>query len=205
MDVRETEIERLLFRDRVPENIKMNASPPDQPAGPLDLVECFDPQVRDRLIGEIGDAPKQLRNAVSGLAEDQLDTLYRNWSIRQITHHIADSHLHSIIRFKWALTESHPTIKAYEEGDWIQLADCRSGDVEPALALVDGLHMKWVQVLKSMSEDQYARTFFHPQSKKTVSLWYALQDYAWHGRHHTAQILWIRSQQGWEGTLKNDK
>ena len=172
-------------------------TPPDNPAGPFDPVVAYDDIARHRLIGEIADAPDQLRAAVSNLTSDQLDTRYKNWTVRQITHHIADSHLHSIIRFKWALTETHPTIKAYEEGDWVQLADSKAGDVEPALALLDGLHTKWVQLLDSMTEEQFACTFLHPQTGESVDLWLALNNYAWHGRHHTAQILWLRERHDW--------
>ena len=135
--------------------------------------------------------------AIGGLSQSQLDTHYKNWTIRQITHHLADSHLHSIIRFKWALTEEHPTIKAYEEGDWVQLADSQHGDIEPALHLLEGLHAKWVQLLESMNEARFPRTFFHPQTETSVNLWMALNSYAWHGRHHTAQIRWLRDRHGW--------
>jgi hypothetical protein len=121
----------------------MSEAPPDNPAGPFAPVQKFDSEVKAALIETVRQAPANLREAVSGLNENQLDTLYRNWTIRQITHHLADSHLHSIIRFKWALTEDHPTIKAYEEGDWVQLADSKSGALEPALALIDGLHIRW--------------------------------------------------------------
>lgn len=176
----------------------MNHTPPDTPAGPFEPIPFFDVSARDHLIEIVRLAPGKLREAVSGLTDDQLNTRYKNWSIRQITHHIADSHLHSIIRFKWTLTEQHPTIKAYEEADWVELADCRSGAVEPSLALLDGLHLKWVQVLESMTEDQFARTFHHPQSRASVSLWLALNNYAWHGHHHTAQILWLRQQHRWD-------
>lgn len=175
----------------------MNRTPPDNPAGPFQPVEDFDSSVKAALIVTVRKAPARLREAVSGLTEKQLDTLYKNWTIRQITHHIADSHLHSIIRFKWALTEAHPTIKAYEEGDWVQLADSRTGAIDPSLALLDGLHTKWIQVLESMTEQQFARTFHHPQTGASVSLWLALNNYAWHGEHHTAQILWLREQHGW--------
>lgn len=171
--------------------------PPDNPAGEFQPVATYNEDDRRSLIEAVRRAPGNLREAVAGLTDEQLDTKYRNWTIRQITHHLADSHLHSIIRFKWALTEDHPTIKAYEEGDWVQLADCRDGDVEPALALLDGLHAKWVQLLESMTPEQYARTFHHPQSGESVSLWLALNNYAWHGRHHTGQILWLRDQHGW--------
>ena len=170
---------------------------PDNPAGAFEPIEGFSEAIKTELIGTVCQAPTELRKALAGLTDGQLDERYRNWTIRQITHHIADSHLHSIIRFKWALTEEHPTIKAYEEGDWVQLADCRLGNIEPALALLDGLHAKWVQLLESMTQEQYHRTFHHPQTGESVSLWLALNSYAWHGRHHTAQILWLRDHHGW--------
>ena len=174
-----------------------NSSSPQNPAGEFVPITEYDDAARKQLINTIRHAPARLREAVSGLSDEQLDTKYRNWTIRQITHHVADSHLNSIIRFKWALTEDRPLIKAYEEGDWVQLADSASGDVEPALALLDGLHTKWVQVLESMTPEQYAREFRHPQSGESVSLWLALNNYAWHGRHHTAQILWLRDKHNW--------
>ncbi len=175
----------------------MNTTAPENPAGVFEPVHAYDAEIKTLLIEKVLLAPTKLREAVSGLSDQQLDTLYKNWTIRQITHHIADSHLHSIIRVKWALTEDHPTIKAYEEADWVQLADARHGDVEPSLLLLDGIHAKWVQVLESMTEAQFARTFHHPQSGASVSLWLALNNYAWHGEHHTAQILWLRQKYGW--------
>ena len=175
----------------------MTKSPPDNPAGPFEPVAEFDESVKVALIESLRQAPSRLRDAVSGLSDEQLDTRYRNWTIRQITHHIADSHLHSIIRFKWALTEGHPTIKAYEEADWVELVDSKQGDVGPAIALLEGLHTKWAQLLEMMTPEQFARTFLHPQSGESVSLWLALNNYAWHGRHHTGQILWLREQNGW--------
>ncbi len=175
----------------------MTERPPDNPAGPFVPVETYADETKARLIETVRLAPARLREAVSGLSENQLDTRYKNWTIRQIAHHIADSHLHSIIRFKWALTEDHPTIKAYEEADWVQLADAAAGDVAPSLLLLDGIHAKWTQVLDCMTEAQFARTFHHPQSGASVSLWLALNNYAWHGAHHTAQILWLRQQHGW--------
>ena len=172
-------------------------TPPDNPAGTLEVVECFDETVRTELIEMLQQAPVQLRTAVAGLTDARLDTRYRNWTIRQIVHHIADSHIHAYIRFKWALTEDNPTIKAYEEADWVLLGDCRFGDVEPSISLLDGLHAKWVQTLESMSPEQFARTFVHPQTGETVSLWAALNYYPWHSRHHTGQILWLRDRHGW--------
>lgn len=172
-------------------------SRPSTPAGPFGPIEDYDESARQQLIEAVRLAPAQLRAAVKDLAHAQLETLYKNWTVRQIIHHIADSHLHSIIRFKWALTEEHPTVKPYEEGDWVQLNDAKHGSVEPSLALLDGIHAKWEQLLESMTPDQYARTFFHPQSGKSISLWLALNNYAWHGTHHIGQILWLRNTYGW--------
>lgn len=175
----------------------MNDAAPQNPAGPFSDPGAFDETLRAEFVGQIEVAPTRLRAAVAGLNDQQLDTPYRNWTIRQITHHIADSHLHSIIRFKWALTEEQPLIKAYEEGEWVQLDDARTGAVEPSLLLLDGLHAKWVQLLTLMTPEDYQRGFQHPQSGETVRLWAALANYAWHGQHHTAQILWLREQNGW--------
>jgi uncharacterized damage-inducible protein DinB len=175
----------------------MTAEPPDNPAGPFVLVESYDEVAKRRFIETIHQAPSRLRDAVSNLADSQLDTLYKNWTVRQIVHHIADSHVHVYIRFKWALTEDNPTIKAYEEADWVLLNDSKLGAVEPSLALLDGLHAKWVQLIESMTQQQFARTFLHPQSGETVDLWSALNYYPWHSLHHTGQILWLREQHGW--------
>ena len=175
----------------------MTQTTPDQPAGPLEPIDTYDDSARTMLIAGIQAAPSRLRDAVAGLAAEQLDAVYRNWSIRQIVHHLADSHVHSYIRFKWALTEQSPTIKAYEEADWVLLDDCQSGAIEPSLALLDGLHSRWTQLLESMTASQYERTFVHPQTGETVSLWAALNYYPWHARHHTGQILWLRDHHGW--------
>jgi len=166
--------------------------PPQFPAGPFQPEEKYDERRRAELIAEIEAAPVRLRAAIAGLSHEQLDTPYKNWTIRQIVHHLADSHVHSYIRFKWALTEDVPTIKAYDEGRWAVLDDARQGDVDAPLALLEGLHRRWVQLLRSMTPEQFARCFFHPESKQHVTLWTALGSYAWHGRHHTVQIIWLR-------------
>lgn len=175
----------------------MIATPPTNPVGKLGPTGSYDESRRTELTATLRDAPAHLRQAVAGLTAQQLDTRYKNWTVRQITHHIADSHIHSYVRFKWTLTENNPLIKAYEERDWVLLDDCQQGDVEPPLALLDGLHAKWVQLLESMTAEQFSRTFFHPQSAETVDLWTALNYYPWHSRHHTGQILWLREQHGW--------
>lgn len=170
---------------------------PAYPVGPFDEPGVYSDQIKLDHTTVIRDAAGQLRIATAGLNDSQLDTKYRNWTIRQICHHIADSHLHSLIRFRWALTEDNPLIKAYEEADWVQLVDCQEGAIEPAIAMVDGLHRKWVQMLESMTEAQFGRTFQHPQTRETVVLWTALSYYAWHSRHHTGQILWLRRRNRW--------
>jgi len=170
---------------------------PQNPAGALAPEENYGLQRRDAFIAVIEAAPSALRSAVAGLSEAQLDTRNRNWTIRQIVHHLADSHVNSYIRFKWALTEDLPTIKAYDEGRWAALEDARTGTVQAPLALVEGLHACWVQLLRSMTESQFARSFLHPETGKSISLRAALCYYAWHCRHHTAQITWLRAQRGW--------
>jgi hypothetical protein len=171
---------------------------PQNPAGAFVPEDNYGPQRRADFIAEIERAPAALRRAVVGLSEEQLDARYRNWSIRQIVHHLADSHVHSYIRFKWTLTEEQPTIKPYDESRWAVLDDARSGDIQAPLALLEGVHACWVQLLRSMTEQQFTRTFYHPETGKHVSLNAALCSYAWHCRHHTAQITWVREQQhGW--------
>jgi uncharacterized damage-inducible protein DinB len=170
---------------------------PQNPAGEFAAEETYGPARREEFIALIANAPAALRQAVAGLSEDQLDTRYRNWTIRQIVHHLADSHVNSYVRFKWTLTEERPTIKAYDESRWAALEDSRTGDVRPALALLDGLHARWAQLLRSMPPEQFARSFIHPETGKTVTLSAALCYYAWHCRHHTGQISWLRGQRGW--------
>lgn len=175
----------------------MTLVPPDYPAGPLPDIGPFNDDVKASRMRTLQDAPNALRRAVAGLTDQQLDSKYKNWSVRQIVHHLADSHAHSYLRLKWTLTESQPTIKAYEEGDWAKLPDCTQGEIQPSLALLDALHGKWLQVLSGMKPEQFERTFHHPQSGQVVSLWSALNIYAWHSQHHTAQILWLRHHRQW--------
>lgn len=175
----------------------MQHTPPDEPAGPFQPLPIFNEAHKLTLVAALQQAPALLRSAVDGLTATQLDTLYKNWSLRQIVHHMADSHVHSYLRFKWTLAEDSPTIKAYEEDVWVRLPDSASGQVAPALLMLAGIHAKWGQVLHSMSPAQFERQFLHPQTGKAISLWTALNYYVWHSRHHTAQIQWVRSEQNW--------
>lgn len=155
---------------------------------------------RQKWIGEIAALPERLRAAVTGLTEEQLDTPYRKggWTIRQVVHHLADSHMNSMTRFKLALTESNPTIRPYYEDRWAELADSRTLPVEPSLLLLTGLHHRWTMLLRSLSPEDYARTFYHPESEQTIRLDYNLGMYAWHGNHHLAHIVGLCQREGWD-------
>jgi uncharacterized damage-inducible protein DinB len=149
-------------------------------------------------LDDIARTPANLRAAVKGLSESQLDTPYRpgGWTVRQVVHHVPDSHLNSYVRFKLALTEDEPIIKPYAEDRWAQLADTKSTPIEVSLTMLDSLHDRWVRLLRSLTPDEWKRTFRHPDLgpmtlEKTLAL------YAWHGRHHVAHITTLREREGW--------
>jgi uncharacterized damage-inducible protein DinB len=150
-------------------------------------------------VDQLAAAPELLRAAVRGLDDVQLETPYREggWTLRQVAHHVPDSHLNAYIRFKLALTEDVPTIKPYDEARWADLPDARSGPVEGSLVLLERLHERWVRLLRALAPADYARTFRHPDAESPVTLARALGLYAWHGRHHTAQITTLRSARNW--------
>ena len=140
-------------------------------------------------ITTVKELPGRVRQAIMTLNEKQLDTPYRTggWTLRQVVHHLADSHINSIVRFKWALTEDNPTIKPYAEADWALLPDYRL-PVEPSLRMLEGIHQRWATLLESFSEEDWNRTFIHPASGETMQLKKALALYAWHCKHHLAHI-----------------
>ena len=175
----------------------MTLQAPVLPVGEWVRRSILSSSERETLIEQIAAAPTLLRAAVDGLGEDRLATKYRNWTIRQIVHHLADSHLNSYVRFKWTLTEDKPLIKAYDEGQWSDLLESRSGAISASLLMFEGLHARWVQLLDSLTVEQFARCFVHPDSGQTLSLNEILTYYAWHGRHHTGQITWLRERQCW--------
>jgi uncharacterized damage-inducible protein DinB len=168
------------------------------PVGKFDFACAVAPEDRPRLIEEIAAAPTRIREAVHGLADPQLDTPYRDggWTVRQVVHHLADSHMNSYIRFRLALTEQEPSVKAYDEKKWAELVDARTGPLEPSLQILENMHLRWVALLQSMSADDFARTFRHPQMG-TLPLDRNLALYAWHGRHHVAQITGLRDRSSW--------
>jgi uncharacterized damage-inducible protein DinB len=172
-------------------------TPPKHPAGEYAADPAPAADRRAELIAQIEAAPAALRAAVAGLTDAQLDTKYVNWTARQIAHHMADSHLNAFARFKLALTEDAPTIKPYGQDAWAGTADVLGEPVETSVRLLEALHARWVRLLRSMGEADFARTFVHPEYGKTYTLGEALGVYAHHGRHHTAQIAWLRQHHGW--------
>jgi len=155
------------------------------------------PQKRAAWITEIRELPAHLRAAIAGLTSAQLDTPYRDggWTVRQVVHHLADSHMNSFARFKLALTENNPTIKPYDEKAWALTADSVM-DIASSLSILEGLHARWTLLLSSLSPEQWERTFVHPEGG-VQKLDRTLQTYAWHCRHHVAHITTLRMRSGW--------
>jgi len=168
------------------------------PIGKFVAPSEFSAADRAAFIGQIEELPARLRAAVSGLAEGQLDTPYRpeGWRVRQVVHHLADSHLNALVRFKLALTEDEPAIKTYEEDRWAELADARSAPVDLSLTLLESLHQRWLVLLRSLTDEQWARAFRHPEHGR-IGLERTLALYAWHGRHHLAHITSLRERMSW--------
>ena len=153
---------------------------------------------RQKFMDDIAHAPSHLRAAVKGLSDQQLDTPYRpeGWTVRQVTHHVPDSHLNAYVRFKLALTEDEPTIKPYAEDRWAKLADTQATPVEVSLTMLDSLHDRWVRLLRSLRPEDWKREFRHPEIG-VVTLERNLALYAWHGRHHVAHITGLRERNSW--------
>ena len=156
------------------------------------------PDARRNSIEEIAALPERLANAVQGLSDRQLDTPYRpgGWTVRQVVHHIADSHVNAYVRLKLALTEERPTVTAYDEKAFAALADARL-PVDVSFALVRGLHARWVALYGAMANDRWGRTFVHPEYPEPLTLDWQAQMYAWHSRHHVAHITALRQREGW--------
>src|SRR5580704_7395271 len=165
------------------------------PVGRFKFPDAVSPEERAKFMREIEETPARLKAAVAGLFDVQLDTPYRpgGWTVRQVVHHVPDSHMNSYIRFRWALTENNPAIKGYEEALWAELPDARSGAVEMSLGLLDALHVRWTFLLRSLSEQDFKRTFQHPELG-SLRLDQVLALYAWHGRHHVAHVTALRKR-----------
>jgi hypothetical protein len=169
------------------------------PIGRFSWKSEWTPELRDECLQVIEATPSELRRAVGGLTNEQLDTPYRpdGWTVRQVVHHYADDHMNSYIRFKLALTEDMPTIKAYSEPLWGGLPDARSGPIEPSLTLLAALHQRWVAAWRALTPSEWQRSFIHPRTGNPVSLERLAVLYGWHGRHHVAQIRALRIRKGW--------
>lgn len=172
---------------------------PRYPIGPFRFQGEADQRHREQWIAEIAAAPGHLRAAVAGLAAAQLETAYRDkgWTVRQVVHHLPDSHLNAYTRIKLALTEDEPTIKPYEEARWAELPDGRTGPIDVSLTLLECLHRRWVLLLRELGPAEFGRGFHHPEHGRTISLDEVVAMYAWHGRHHVAQITSLRNRMGW--------
>ena len=153
---------------------------------------------RDEWLAEILFLPRKLEMAILNLDEQQLNTPYREggWNVKQVVHHVADSHMNAYIRFKLGLTEDNPTIKPYEEALWAELSDYNMA-VNISLTLLHAMHNRWYDFLKHMKTEDWNRTVFHPQHQKQITLWHLLGMYAWHGLHHTAHVTALRDRMGW--------
>ncbi len=172
---------------------------PRYPIGKFKYVGSPSEEQREEMISDIEKTPAALRSAVAGLSPQQLETPYRDggWNVRQLIHHLPDSHMNAYVRFKLALTEDEPTIKPYLEDRWAKSSDNLATPIETSLALLESLHQRWLYLLRSLSEEDWKRSFRHPESERLVPLEKNLAIYAWHGKHHVAHITDLRKRTGW--------
>lgn len=168
------------------------------PIGKFERRDSLTAPDRRSLIDTIAAAPQRMREAVRGLDEAQLDTPYREggWTVRQVVHHVPDSHMNAFIRLKLALTENEPAIKPYDEAQWARLPDVQSTPIATSLTLLESLHERWVFLLRSLDEEQFGRKFTHPDHGLLTIDWLVAL-YAWHGRHHVAHVTSLREREGW--------
>lgn len=168
------------------------------PIGKFRAPAALDAAGREEAVAEIAAMPARLRAAVAGLSEAQLDTPYRpgGWTVRQVVHHVPESHLNAYTRLKLAVTENEPTIKPYDETRWAEQAEVKTAPPEVSLALLEALHVRWVLALRALAPEDWERTWKHPEhGTRTVEWLVAL--YAWHGRHHVAHVTSLRQREGW--------
>lgn len=172
---------------------------PRYPIGPFAPPESLTPEERTELIEQLAAAPMQLRAAVTNLTDEQLATPYREggWTVRQVVHHVADSHINAYVRLRLALTENEPLLRPYDEAQWARLDDARTMDAGISLALLDALHARFVALLRTLPEDAFRRRLRHPEHEGVLTIDWLLAMYAWHGRHHTAHITALRQRMGW--------
>lgn len=159
----------------------------------------FSQSQKEKWLLEIKFLPSDLELAVQNLDAAQLETPYREggWTVKQLVHHVADSHINAYVRFKLGLTENHPSIRPYEEKEWAKLNDIDAVPINVSLTLLHALHQRWVATLNDLRDDEWKRTVFHPEHKIEMSLWHLLGMYAWHGKHHVNHILALRERKKW--------
>jgi len=167
---------------------------PENPAGPYVANPKPTPAERASMISLIKSFPSSVKKAVTGLTQQQLQTKYRNWTLQQIVNHLADSHVNAYVRYKLTLTEQQPTIKPYDETGWSALEESKTTDINVSLQLLESLHHRWGRILDQMKDEDFARSYYHPEYKTVVSLGEALGVYSWHCKHHLAQIEMVRSE-----------
>ncbi|MFN8249791.1 MAG: putative metal-dependent hydrolase [Ferruginibacter sp.] len=163
------------------------------------IEQPFSEDILQEWLLDIETLPQQIEYAVVNLDEAQLDTPYREggWTVKQLVHHVADSHMNAYIRFKLGLTEDNPMIKAYDENEWAKMADTQIIPINISITLLYALHCRWSAVLSSISVDQWNRKVYHSEHKREMTLWFLLGMYAWHSRHHTAHITRLRDRMSW--------
>lgn len=168
------------------------------PIGSFQPVLPSTSALREAALGDLAGLPRRMRDAVEGLDDARLDTPYRpgGWTVRQVVHHVADSHIHGFIRVKLTLTEDTPTIKPYDENAWAGLPDARL-PIAVSLGILDHVHVRWLALYADLDPSAFERTFVHPEFGETYSLDRHLQLYAWHSRHHVAHITALRVREGW--------
>ncbi len=161
--------------------------------------QAFSAEQKKAWLLDIQFLPQELENAILNLDEKQLHTAYRDggWTVQQLVHHVADSHLNAYTRFKLGLTETNPTIRPYEEKEWALLADVATVPVNVSITLLHALHRRWHAAIEDITDEQWQRTVVHPEHGRQMTLWFLLGMYAWHGRHHTAHITSLRENKGW--------
>ncbi|MGZ9735221.1 YfiT family bacillithiol transferase [Flavobacterium sp. GNP002] len=169
------------------------------PIGKFIAPEIYSGEYITNKIAEIASFPEQLKKEVLHLTEEQLETVYRQdgWTIRQVIHHCADSHMNCFIRIKWALTEENPTIKFYHEDRWAELHDNLTMPIQPTLSFLEGLHYRLAYLMNSLSNEDLEKTFIHPENNKEFKIKKIIGTYAWHGNHHLAHITELKKQKGW--------
>jgi hypothetical protein len=171
---------------------------PKYPIGRIPFVE-FSEKEKEARLADILFLPKMLEYAVLNLNEEQLQTPYREggWTVNQLVHHVADSHMNAFIRCKLALTEENPTIKPYDQDAWVLREDVSQVPVNISLTLLHALHHRWYELLKPLTEQEWKRTVYHPEQQREISIWNLLLIYAWHGKHHAAHVTNLREEKGW--------